>query len=171
MRSILFVLLGVLASACRGGGGGGHVMSTCNYVGGSENCIDTGGCQNPTNSIDSDLTTFAQLSSTAGSTISASRGTGGAQFPAGSNAGVFLTLPNGFTATDVTLSTLLGSSVSPVETATGPTLTITPTNGDPAVDYVSFNTTAPFNGVQLTINTTNSADTLVYEFCGSAVVR
>jgi hypothetical protein len=154
------------------GGGGDHASSSCQTVGSS---VGSGAVNISTDNlaamVDGNLSTFATLySTTPGTFVSA----GGTNFPAGSNAGFFITPPPGTSATDITVSTYLLLDSSIVETATGPTLLVTKTSSDPASEYVSFVTKLPFNGVKLTINTVNapsSAQYLIYEACGSATVR
>ena len=173
MLKRLFVVLPLMLIGCGGDDSDAGPSSSCNAIGGSTGCTAaSGGCNNTEASADGNLGTFATVASDLpGTSISTVRNIGGAQFASGSNAGVFITPPSGFAATDITLSTLLDQENTVVENATGPALTITPTQGDPATQYVSFTATAPFNGLRMTINTAGSDDYLVYEFCGAATVR
>ena len=160
----------LLLTSC--GGGGGHARSSCQTIGSNPNFGSViVSADNLEAMVDGNLSTFATLySTTPGTFVSA----GGTNFPAGSNAGFFITPPPGTSATDITVSTYLLLDSSIVETATGPTLVVTKTSSDPASEYVSFVTKLPFNGVKLTINTVNapsSAQYLIYEACGSATVR
>lgn len=153
---------------CSCGGGGGDAKSSCQSIGSHTNAVTTSGeAQNVPAAADGNLSTFATLTGVAGSYISSE----GNQFPGGSNAGAFITPPAGMKPTDITVSTFMTVDSTMVESATGPALVITPTQGDPATDYVSFKTTAPFNGVKLAINAASSVQYLVYELCGTATVR
>ena len=171
-----FLAVAAISTVCVGcgsGGGDGSGGSSCDFVGGSGNWVSTGGSASNTDAVaDGNLNTFALFDPgpAAGSFIDAQRGSTGSQFPGGGNAGVFLTPPGSLSDTDVTISTFIDQPSATVESATGSLLTITPTTGDAATDYVSFMTTAPYNGVKLTINTPKGSY-LVYEFCGSATVR
>jgi hypothetical protein len=160
--------LALLLSGCSGGG----AASSCNAIRGEANCDAVGGgCDNENASNDGDLTSFARVSAQAVTSITASRGLSDATFPTGSNVGIFVTPPSGFSSEDITLSTVQGQERAVVESATGPALTVTPTSGDPAASYISFTATVPFNGLKVTINAVGGDDYLVYEFCGSATVR
>lgn len=162
----------LLLMGCSGGGdGGGGAASSCGFVGGSTECSPiVGGCNNTVAVGDGNLSTFGEFSAASGGFISTG-GASGASFDGGTNAGVFLTPPAGMTTSNITISTFLNQSSTAVESATGPSLTITPTSGDPATEYISFGTTAPFNGVKLTVNTPDLGEFLIYEFCGAATVR
>jgi hypothetical protein len=163
--------LALLLSGC--GGGGGGAASSCNAVRGEASCdAAAGGCDNESASNDGDLTSFARISTGAApASLTATRGLSDDTFPTGSNVGIFVTPPSGFSSADITLSTVQGQERAVVESATGPTLTVTPTSGDPAANYISFTATAPFNGLKVTVNELSSDDYLVFEFCGSATVR
>jgi hypothetical protein len=160
-----------LAACSSGGDGAGGPASSCSFVGGSTVCngID-GTCNHTIAAGDGNLSTFGEFGSQSGGFISTG-GSSGASFDGGSNAGVFVTPPAGLSATDITISTFLTEPNTAVESATGPTLTITTTQGDPATHYVSFDTTTPFSGVKMTVNSPGLGDFLVYEFCGAATVR
>ena len=159
----------LLLSGC---GGGDHASSTCQTIGSKTGAgaINVG-WDNLNAIVDGNLSTFATLySTTPGTYVTAS----GAGFPAGSNAGFFITPPPGTSATDITVSTFALSESTVIESATGPTLVISKTGGDPATEYVSLVTTLPFSGVKLTINTGTvlaSQQYLIYEACGAATVR
>lgn len=169
---VVIAMSAVLLCSCSGGGGDGGVgeggsgaKSSCQTIGPNVNfAVVAGGVDNLQDAADGKLSTFATFTALgAGSYISSK----GIQFPGGSNAGVFLTPPSGTTAADITVSTFLDQEQAIIESATGPTLTIAPTQGTPATEYASFTTTAPFNGVRLTVNTPNNDSFLVFEICGT----
>lgn len=138
-------------------------------MGGSTSCSPiVGTCNNTVAVSDGNLGTSGVFAAQSGGYLAAG---GGSNFDGGTNVGLFLTPPNGLSLTDITVSTYLDSDNTVLESATGPALTLTPTQGDPATDYISFTATTPFNGVKLTVNTPDLGDFLVYEFCGGATVR
>jgi hypothetical protein len=149
--------------------GGEGASSTCKSIGPNTNFATVAGGVDKLSALaDGNLSTFATFTTqTAGSYV----GSQGNDFPAGSRAGAFLTRPSNATAADITISTSLQQEQVIVESATGPALTITPTPGDPAAEYVSFTTTRPFDGIRVTVNTAGSAENLVFEICGDATVR
>lgn len=175
VRNALAGLLSLFLAGCGGGGSDGGASSTCDFIGGNANSVSSpGGYTHNVDAVaDGSLATFASVLSSPGSGgyVDAGRGVSAAQFPGGTNAGVFVTPPAGVTSADITLSTFLDPASQSGETATGPALTFTATNGDPATYYISFQTTAPFKGVKMTFNTPNAGEYLVYEFCGAATVR
>ena len=165
--SILFFVPVLILSSC--GGGGGKAASSCMSIGSDVNSGTVNGSySNLGAAADGNLGTFATLNSGAPGNYISSKGN---SFSGGTNAGVFITPPTGATATDITLSTFMTSDSATVESATGPTLTITKTGGDPAAEYVSFKTTAPFNGVKLQVNSAGSTQYLFFEICGAAEVH
>jgi hypothetical protein len=169
MTKACTVALMLLLAGCSSGGSDG-AASSWNAIRGSTGCnAVSGGCTNLDAVADGNLGTFAEVSGLSSTMVSTVRGIGGAQFPTGSNAGAFITPPSGFSSADLTLTTLLEQENTAVESATGPTLTVTPTSGDPATDYVSFTATAPFNGLRVTLNASGSY--LVYELCGDGIAR
>jgi hypothetical protein len=167
MRRVVCAITMLLLAACSDGGGGGGIASTCQYVGGSTNC-NNGRCNYSTRVSDSDLQTFGLVEGATGAFLSTHSG---AQFPSGVNVGAFVTLPAGVGATDITLQTTLGGDLNVVESATGVGLSITPTAHDPATEYVSFTSNAPFDGVRFVVNAASSKEYLVFEFCGAATVK
>lgn len=156
----LLVLVG-----CGGGGAG----SSCQSIGSAPSYgTVVGGVENLDSAVDGKLSSFATLQSSVPGTFI---GGGGRDFPAGSNAGLFITPPAGATVSDITVSTFTGTDTSVLESATGTGLTITRTSGDPATQYVSFVTNLPFSGVKMTINSSGDVQYLVYEVCGAASPR
>lgn len=166
LAAIVTALSALLASC---GGGGSGSSSVCNSIGTNTNVTSvSGGVENPQDATDGNLRTFATLSSQA---PGESFAVGSKRFQGGSNAGVFLTPPAGFTASDISLSTFLSQNEVTVETATGSTLSVARTSGDAPTIYAFFKTTAPFDGIKLQVNNTGSVKYLVFDFCGSADVR
>jgi hypothetical protein len=170
LRWIFGAAATLILAGCSSGGDGGSA-SSCSFVGGSTECSPiVGGCNNTIAVGDGNLSTFGEFSAESGGFISTG-GPDGASFNGGTNAGVFLTPPAGLAAADITISTFLSQNEAAVESATGPALTVTPTEGDPATHYISFETSAPFNGVKMTVNAPGLGEFLIYEFCGAATVR
>lgn len=168
MRTNL-LLSSILSGSLLCGCGGGSAKSSCQSIGPDTNdAVVVGSVDNLQAAADGNLSTFATVDSQASGSYISSKGH---QFPGGSSAGVFITPPSGTTAADLTVSTFIDQEQATVESATGPTLTLTPTHGDPATEYASFRTTAPFNGVKLTINRPGDVQLLVYEICGAAAVQ
>lgn len=165
--SLTFLAGAVVLCGCSGGGS--DAASSCTSIGPNTNyAVVAGGVDNLQAAADRHLGTFATFSAQGPGSYISSKGN---SFPGGSNAGLFITPPSGTSAADITVSTFLDQEQATVESATGPTLTITPTNGDPATEYVSFTTTAPFNGVKLSLNTSSDVQYLVFEICGGATVQ
>lgn len=167
MKIKIFLLVPVLIlSSC---GGGGSASSSCSSIGPNVNSLTTSGSvANLQSAADGNLGSFATLDTSGPGSYVSSKGV---SFSGGTNAGAFITPPSGATATDITVSTFMTQEQATVESATGPTLTITKTGGDPASEYVSFKTSAPFNGVRVQINTSGAAQNLVFEICGAAEVH
>jgi hypothetical protein len=161
----------VLLSGCSSGGGDdGGAASSCAFVRGDTSCSPiVGGCNNTVAVGDGNLSTFGTFSAQASGGFLATGGD--ISFSGARNPGLFLTPPSGMTLADITVATYMDADNTVVESATGPALTATPTHGDPATDYISFNSTLPFNGVKLIVNNPNLGDFLVFEFCGAATVR
>lgn len=165
MSKYIFVgfVISVL-SACGGGSDGGNSVFQCAFVGGSALAgMSVGGSANVQDAVDGNLSTFATISGAADGELIAggSRRVGG-----GGNAGLFVTLPSGVTASQIILDTRLNDQT--VETATGPTLDITSVSGTPASNYVSFDTTQQYDEIRFRFTT--GGEYLVYEFCHSANV-
>ena len=166
IHTVLVVSTFLIASC---GGGGNSGSSSCSTIGPNVNfAVISGGVDNLQAAADRNLGSFATLNSGASGSYVTSKGV---SFSGGTNAGVFITPPTGMTASDITVSTFQTQEQATVESATGPTLTITPTPNDPATKYVSFKTTAPFNGVKLQVNTASAVQYLVFEICGDAAVH
>jgi len=162
MRHVAFAAALAL-SACSGGGSDAASVG-CTYVGNQVNAgVTAGDYQNIEAVADRDLSTHASLRSIGSAFIN----TGGVQSEGGTNAGVFVTPPPGATSSQITLNTYLSNVL--VNSATGPALKMTPVNG-PATDYISLDTSLPFDKIELVVSDTNGASYLVYEFCGSANV-
>lgn len=164
---IVLLASAFLVASCGGGGTSGS--SSCSTIGPNVNsAVITGSVENPQAAADKNLGSFATFNAGAsGSYISSE----GVSFSGGTNAGVFVTPPTGMLATDITVSTFQNQEQAAVESATGPTLTITATPNDPSTKYVSFKTTVPFNGVKLQVNTVGAVQYLVFEICGDAAVH
>jgi hypothetical protein len=160
---------GLAAAALLLGGCGdsGDALSSCVSIGPNTNsAVVAGGVDNLDAVADGALGTFATLAVTGSGSYVSSKGN---DFAGDTNAGAFVTLPEGKTAADITVSTFASQEQATVESATGPTLTLTPTDHDPATVYASLMTTAPFNGVRVQANT--SGEFQVFEICGAATVR
>ncbi len=152
-----------------GCGGGDSSNALCQSIGPNVNgLVFSGNIDNLEAAADRNLGSFATLNAEgAGSYISSQ----GNSFGAGNIAGAFITPPSGSTAADITVATFMTQEQATVESATGSTLTVTPTDGDPAAQFVSFATTLPFDGVRVGINTFGGTQLLVYEICGNGAVR
>ena len=153
----------LLLGACSDGGD----SSTCVSIGPGVNAlIVAGGYSNLEAVADGSLGSFATLDAQGAGSYLSSKGN---EFAGGTNAGAFLTLPAGMTAADITVSTFVDQEQATAESATGPALTLTPTDHDPSAVYASFMTTAPFNGVRVQNNTPGEFE--IFEICGAATIR
>jgi len=130
--------------------------------------VVSGGVENLDAVADGKLGSFATFSAQGAGSYVSSKGN---RFGGGSVAGAFITPPSGFTAADITLATFVTQEQSTVQSATGPTLSVTATPNEPATHFVSFVTTLPYDGVRIAINTAGSTEILVYEICGNGAVR
>ena len=168
MRQTAMAVMVVSAGLLMGCGGASS-NALCESIGpGANFLVLSGGVENLDAVADGNLGSFATFSAQgAGSYISSK----GNRFGGGSVAGAFITPPSGFTAADITVATFVTQEQSTVESATGPTLTITATPSEPATQFVSFVTTLPFDGVRIAINTADNTEMLVYEICGNGAVR
>jgi hypothetical protein len=166
MIRIFVLVLAVITSAC-GGGGGGSPASSCDFVRGTVDWQDVNGATSgPAAAADGDLGTFASIYSlSGGSSIDAT----GQSFSGGTNAGVFLTPPDGFVPANITLNTYKNGTAA--NSGTGPALTVTNTESDPPTIYVSLNAALPFDQVEMVLNTGSGTSYHVFEFCGAATVR
>lgn len=183
MRNHAFLGAVALLAACGGGGGGGGddgdggpaPSSACTFVPGRVSWTEVAGNtpQNLERSIDGDLESFASIGSDVccgqGSIVISDR-IDGQQFPAGGRAGLYLSLPEGTTSGNITISTLLDGVVQ--DTATGPALgdTADPQHSS-AGHYLSVATTKTFDEIQLTLSasiTGLTGDIQLYEFCADA---
>lgn len=153
--------LSVLLAACSGGGDGGNSVG-CGFMNATANAgVTAGSFENTQAATDANLGSAASISSFGSGFIRAS----GPDFGAGDNPGIFLSAPAGTTAADMTVRTYLGNAV--VESATGPALTVTGTQGRTvAMDYVSFEATLPFDGVEFLFTDENNEEFLIFEICG-----
>ncbi len=162
MKQIAVLSTLVLLAAC--GGGSGDGASLCAAVGGSVIAgMSVGTTNNLPNMVDGSLSSFGSISSVADGQVIAR----GNSFNGGNNTGLFVTLPANTAAASLVVNTRMNGVV--VESATGPALTITTTASTPASQYVGFNTTQAFNGIEFLF--ANGGEYLIFEFCGSATVR
>lgn len=162
MKQTAVLLTLTLLTGCEGGSGEGS--SLCATVGGSVIAgMSVGTTNNLPNMVDGSLSTFGSVSSVADGQVVAR----GNSFNGGNNTGLFVTLPANTTTASLIVNTRMNGTV--VESATGPALTVTTTASTPASQYVGFNTTQAFNGIEFLF--TNGGEYLIFEFCGSATVR
>jgi hypothetical protein len=154
----------LVMSACTGGGSDAGSVG-CTYMGNQTNAgVTAGEYRNIDAVADRDLSSSAELSSVGSAFIS----TGGVRSDGGTNAGAFITPPAGASSSEMTLNTYFNNA--PVDSATGPALTITKVSG-PAAEYVSLSTELPFDKVELIVAGTHGSSYLIYEFCGAANVQ
>lgn len=91
-------------------------------------------------------------------------------FPAGSNAGAFVTLSGGASTASITFTTYLSNVAQ--DTATGTMVTTTPTNGKATpASYLSFITSRSFDSIGISVNGTTGTQYSFYEFCGNAAIN
>lgn len=155
------IAMSFLLAACSGSGDGGNSVG-CGFMDATANAgVSAGSFDNTEAATDGNLGSAASISSFGSGFIRAR----GPEFSAGDNPGILLSAPAGTTAADMTVRTYLGNAV--VESATGPTLTVTDTQGRTvANDYVSFEATVPFDGVEFLFTDENNEEFLIFEICG-----
>ena len=167
MYKATIVVTSLTAWVLAGCGGGSSAL--CQSIGpGANFLVLSGSVDNVAAVADGNLGSFATMNAVGPGSYVSSKGN---SFNAGSVAGAFITLPSGSTAADITVATFTTQEQATIESATGPTLTVTPTAGDPAAQFVSFVTTLPFDGVRVAINTAGGTEVLVYEICGNGAAR
>lgn len=175
------VLTALLLAGCDSGGGGHGGSARCVSLNTSRSFIDSNcvGCStaNPGDVADGSLYSFADVTlegSNAQATIRA--GNGGSMLPGGTRAGAFYTsrvqLNDVVQGTSFELRTYLNGAL--VETAADRRFDDAGSGTD-AEQFVSFQTTAPFDAVEVVLIYTgaeqvSSADIRVYEICSDGHV-
>ena len=177
-------MIGLLLASCGGGGGSGGGNNgassevSCAYLRGHVNTISSGagGCvnctvRNPQNAADGNLNTAFDLFTGTGQQTYTGIDNGAAgTFPAGSNAGAFVTLSGGASTSGITFTTYLANVAQ--DTATGTMITTTPTNGKATpASYLSFTTSRSFDSIGISVSATSGMQFSFYEFCGGASIR
>lgn len=151
----------IFLAACSGSGDSGNSVG-CGFLDETANAgVSAGSFDNTHAATDSNLGSAASIRSFGSGFIRAR----GPEFSAGDNPGVLLSAPADTTVADLTVRTYLGNAV--VESATGPRLTMMSTQRrTTATDYVSFEATLPFDGVEFLFTDENNQEFLIFEFCG-----
>jgi len=177
MNRLWMALAPLLLTGCPGDGGGGGGPAACTSLNTGRSYIDSNcvGCtiSNAGDVADGSLYSFADINLTDFNSQALIRvGNGGTVLPAGTRAGAFVTrrvdLAQGVNGNPITLRTYLAGA--PAETAL---VDIDDTRGGTdAETFVSFETTAPFDAVEIEIGFTNAehlstADVRVYEICSN----
>jgi hypothetical protein len=158
---------GVFCDAFRGHGGGAYTTSGAG--------TSPSGCGSSTGDMsatDADLSTEVVWTAPVGcyrsGSVGFSNASTGADYPAGSAAGAFITRSAGIDDSMIEVTATLDGSV--VATATGPTLAFEAmADVASAEEYVSFQVGQPFNGVEITISLAGSsaAEARIFELCGN----
>ena len=155
------IALSIVLAACSGSGDGGNSVG-CGFMDAIANAgVSAGSFDNTPAAADGNLRSAASISSIGSGFIRAR----GPEFDSGDNPGILLSAPSGTTAADMTVRTYLGNAI--VESATGPTLSVESTQGRTvATDYVSFEATLPFDGVEFLFTDESNEEFLIFEICG-----